>query len=59
MPSVQVTIKGTADARSLFPYDGGGKSKCVTRNSNVAGVGQYNSNEFILEYDDEQGNSCE
>lgn len=49
----QLTITGKLPHRLVEVYRGGGKSKCVTCESNSAGIGQFKANEFIMEYVDE------
>lgn len=49
---LQLTITGKLPNRMAVVYDGGGKSKCVTSNSNSAGIGKFKANEFILEYEE-------
>lgn len=50
----QVTITGRLPHRDVSEYTaGGGKSKCVTCESNVAGIGQFKANEFLMEYEEE------
>lgn len=50
---LQITITGKLPHRDASVYGkmgGGNKAKCVTTNSNTAGIGQAHANEFILEY---------
>ena len=52
----QVTIIGKLPNRDVILFDGGGKSKCVTYESNLAGIGQFKANEFLMVY--EENDSC-
>ena len=48
----QVTIIGKLPRRDVILFDGEGKSKCVTCESNLAGIGQFKANEFLVEYEE-------
>lgn len=49
----QVTIIGKLPRRDVILFDvGGGKSKCVTCESNLAEIGQFKANEFLMEYEE-------
>lgn len=48
----QVTITGKLPYRDVSEYTAGGKSKCVTCESNVSGIGQFKANEFLMEYEE-------
>ena len=52
MRRAQVTITGKLPDRQITLYVCGGKSKCVTCESNVAGIGQFKANEFLMEYEE-------